>query len=152
MAGSGIAVPCNKRLKPLDELLGRVQRPGDFFVRGSIESPLPRLEIDGIGTISFPVPQQQAKALVKLCERAPYGRGRETLVDTRVRNVWQLAPSKLCLAGKAWPRTLDRILATVTQGLGCGSANVRAELYKLLVYDRGSFFKPHRDTEKADGM
>ena len=63
MAGSGIAVPCNKRLKPLDELLGRVQRPGDFFVRGSIESPLPRLEIDGIGTISFPVPQQQAKAL-----------------------------------------------------------------------------------------
>ena len=152
VADSGIAVPYNKRLKPLDELLARVRRPGDFFARGLIECPLPRLEIDDIGTVSFPVPQQQAKALVKLCERAPYGRGGETLVDTRVRKVWQLAPSKLRLAGKAWPRTLDRILATVTEGLGCGSAKVRAELYKLLVYDRGSFFKPHRDTEKADGM
>jgi hypothetical protein len=152
VADSKIAVPYNKRLKPLDEILARVRRPGDFFVRGLIESPLPRLEIDGIGTVSFPVPQQQAKALVKLCERAPYGRARETLVDTKVRKVWQLAPSKLRLAGKAWPRTLDRILATVTEGLGCGSAKVRAELYKLLVYDRGSFFKPHRDTEKADGM
>lgn len=152
MADSGIAVPYNKRLKRLDELLARVRRPGGFFVRGLIECPLPRLEIERLGTVSFPVPQQQAKALAKLCERAPYGRGRETLVDTRVRKVWQLAPSKLRLGGKAWPCTLDRILATVTEGLGCGSANVRAELYKLLVYDRGSFFKPHRDTEKADGM
>ena len=152
MAQSCIAVPYNEHLKPLGELVARVRRPGDFFVHGLIESPLPRLEIDGIGTISFPVPQQQAKTLIKLCERAPYGRGRETLVDTRVRNVWQLAPSNLHLAGKAWARTLDRILATVTEGLGCGSAKVRAELYKLLVYDRGSFFKRHRDTEKADGM
>lgn len=152
MAGGDITVPYNKHLKPLDELLASVRRPGDFFVRGLIECPLPRLEIDGIGTVSFPVPQQQAKALVNLCERAPYGRGRETLVDTRVRKVWQLAPSKLHLAGKAWPRTLNRILATVIKGLGCGSVKVRAELYKLLVYDRGSFFKPHRDTEKVDGM
>src|SRR5688572_20204273 len=152
VAQSCIAVPYNKHLKPLGELVARVRRPGDFFVHGLIESPLPRLEIDGIGTISFPVPQQQAKTLIKLCERAPYGRGRETLVDTRVRNVWQLAPSNLHLAGKAWARTLDRILATVTEGLGCGGAKIRAELYKLLVYDRGSFFKRHRDTEKADGM
>jgi len=152
VADSGITVPYNKRLKPLDEILAGVRRPGDFFVRGLIESPLPRLEIERLGTVSFPVPQEQAEALVKLCERAPYGRGDETLVDTGVRKVWQLAPSKLRLAGKAWPRTLDQILATVTNGLGCGSAKVRAELYKLLVYDRGAFFKPHRDTEKADGM
>ena len=152
MADSGIAVPYNERLKTLDDLLTRVRRPGDFFVRGLIECPLPRLDIEGIGTVSFPVPPQQAKGLVKLCERAPYGRGPETLVDTRVRKVWQLAPAKIRVAGKAWPRTLDGVLATVTEGLGCGSAKVRAELYKLLVYDRGSFFKPHRDTEKADGM
>ena len=152
VADSGIEVPYNQHLKPLDELLARVRRPGDFFVHGSIESPLPQLDIDGIGTVSFPVPPQQAKALVALCESAPYGRGQETLVDTRVRKVWQLAPSKLRLAGKAWLRTVDQILATVAEGLGCGSVKVRAELYKLLVYDRGSFFKPHRDTEKADGM
>ena len=37
-------------------------------------------------------------------------------------------------------------------GLGCDDAIVSAELYKLLVYDRGGFFLAHRDTEKADGM
>lgn len=152
MADSGIEVPYSQRLKPLDDILARVRRPGDFFVHGAIESPLPQLEIDGIGTVSFPVPSQQARALVALCERAPYGRGQDTIVDTDVRKVWQLAPAKLRLAGKSWPRTLDQVLAAVTEGLGCGDAKVRAELYKLLVYDRGSFFKPHRDTEKVDGM
>lgn len=29
---------------------------------------------------------------------------------------------------------------------------VRAELYKLLLYEQGSFFKPHKDSEKAPGM
>ena len=29
---------------------------------------------------------------------------------------------------------------------------MEAEFYKLLVYDEGSFFVSHRDTEKADGM
>lgn len=37
------------------------------------------------------------------------------------------------------------------QGLGV-AASVEAQLYKLLVYDTGSFFVPHRDTEKAPGM
>ena len=37
-------------------------------------------------------------------------------------------------------------------GLGCDDASVSAELYKLLVYDRGGFFLAHRDTEKIDGM
>jgi len=46
---------------------------------------------------------------------------------------------------------LDRIVAQVTEGLGV-SDPVRAEFYKLLVYEPGSFFVGHRDTEKAPGM
>ena len=42
-------------------------------------------------------------------------------------------------------------MARVAGGLGIGEP-VAAELYKLLVYDRGSFFVSHRDTEKAPGM
>ena len=29
---------------------------------------------------------------------------------------------------------------------------VRAELYKLLLYEEGAFFDRHRDSEKAEGM
>ena len=55
------------------------------------------------------------------------------------------------IQGKHWARTLESILARVAEGLGVDEP-VAAELYKLLVYDQGSFFLSHRDTEKAPGM
>ena len=42
-------------------------------------------------------------------------------------------------------------MARATAGLGV-TGPVVADLYKLLVYDPGSFFVNHRDTEKAAGM
>ncbi|MEX2496434.1 MAG: 2OG-Fe(II) oxygenase [Woeseia sp.] len=152
MDESWIEVPYNYDLKPLQDVLARIRRPGDFFVKGSLEAPMPRVEVDGVGVLSFPLPSAQARDVIARCERAPYGRGAETIVDTSVRKVWQLAPAKVAVGGKSWPRTFRQILATATEGLGCGGADVAAELYKLLLYDEGAFFKAHRDTEKADGM
>ena len=87
-----------------------------------------------------------------VAQRAPYGRGEETIVDTSIRNVWQIAPGKVKVGGKSWAANFENILSKVKAGLGCGDAIVSAELYKLLVYDRGGFFLSHRDTEKTDGM
>ena len=42
-------------------------------------------------------------------------------------------------------------MARVAEGLGV-SDPIEAEFYKLLVYDTGSFFIGHRDTEKSPGM
>jgi len=47
-----------------------------------------------------------------------------------------------------WARTLADIVARAAAGLGV-TGPVGAELYKLLVYDTGSFFVSHRDTEKG---
>jgi hypothetical protein len=69
-----------------------------------------------------------------------------------VRNVWQIAPGKVKVTGKSWATNFGDILSKVTAGLGCEDASVSAELYKLLVYERGGFFLPHRDTEKSAGM
>ena len=55
------------------------------------------------------------------------------------------------IQGKHWARTLESILARVAEDLGVDEP-VAAGLYKLLVYDQGSFFVSHRDTEKAPGM
>ncbi len=41
---------------------------------------------------------------------------------------------------------------TAADGLGCPRERLRADIYKLLVYEQGGFFLPHRDTEKTDGM
>ncbi len=147
-----IEVPYNHDLEALENVLAGVQRPGSFFVQGALNAPMPRVDVEGIGVLSFPVPEAQSRALVERCERAPYGRGTETVLDTSVRKVWQLSPSRFDIGGKPWPGVFAQILDTVANGLGCNGANVTAELYKLLVYDEGAFFKTHRDTEKADGM
>ncbi len=143
-----IEIEYNRKLKPLEAVLSGVKQPGDFFVCGAMEMPMPRVEVDGAGTLSFPVPDAQIAAIVRRAERAPYGRGEETIVDTSVRNVWQIAPGKVKIGGKSWAANFETILSKVKAGLGCDDAIVSAELYKLLVYDRGGFFLAHRDTEK----
>jgi len=147
-----IKVPYNRDLKALEDVLAAVRRPGDFFVRGSLETPMPRVEIDGVGVISFPILDSQIQDIIKHAERAPYGRGGETILDTSVRNTWQLAPVKVRIGGKSWGPSFQHILSTVTDGLGCTGTDISAEFYKLLVYEEGGFFLPHRDTEKTDGM
>jgi predicted 2-oxoglutarate/Fe(II)-dependent dioxygenase YbiX len=135
----------------LAKLLAAVDRPGDFYASGRAELPLPRIEVVGIGTIALPVLPAQAKALIEAASRAPYGRGAETVVDTNVRRTWQIDADRVHIGGKHWAETLAAIVARVAEGLGVGDA-VSAELYKLLIYDEGSFFVGHRDTEKAPGM
>ena len=135
----------------LAELLSEVSRPGDFFVSGRAELLLPRIEVDGVGPLALPLLPAQAKALIKVASRAPHGRGTETIVDTKVRRTWQIGADKVRIGGKHWTKTLAGIVERATEGLGV-SEPVTAELYKLLIYDKGSFFVSHRDTEKAPGM
>ncbi len=147
-----IEVEYNQELRPLEVLLSGVKQPGDFFVSGAMEMPMPRVEIERVGTLSFPVPDAQVAAVVRRAERAPYGKGEDTILDTSIRKVWQIAPGKVKIGGKSWAANFDNILSKVKTGLGCDDVNVTAELYKLLLYDRGGFFLAHRDTEKTPGM
>jgi hypothetical protein len=135
----------------LAEVLDAVQRPGDFYATGTAEVFAPGLVVEGVGPIALPLLPQQAAQLVAAAERAPYGRGEETLVDTEVRRVWQIDAARVAIRGRGWARSLEEIVARAAEGLGV-SEPVEAEFYKLLVYDEGSFFVSHRDTEKAPGM
>ncbi|MEO6785173.1 MAG: 2OG-Fe(II) oxygenase, partial [Chthoniobacteraceae bacterium] len=117
-----------------------------------MEIPMPKVEVEGVGVLSFPVPDAQIRQLVQQATRAPYGRGEATILDESVRKVWQLPPEKVRLGGKSWAGTFDGILKQVVAGLGCEGMAVGAELYKMLVYDAGGFFLAHRDTEKVGGM
>ena len=113
---------------------------------------MPVVEVEGAGTLSFPVPPFQIRDLLQAAERAPYGKGAETLVDASVRDCWQVDAERIRLGGKGWPDTLSSILDEVSAGLGCPSGRLEARLYKLLIYQTGGFFAEHRDTEKCDGM
>ena len=136
----------------LEALLKSVDRPGDYFAHGRSFHPMPRIAVDGVGVLSFPVPDAQIRALIGVAERAPYGRGPDTRVDTSVRDCRQIGATRMQVAGRAWPETFARILGAAGEGLGCPVERLDAHLYKLLIYEQGGFFAPHSDTEKADGM
>ena len=135
----------------LAAVMQAVQTPGDFYATGHCELHVPIIEVDAVGPIALPLLPAQAAQLVAAAERAPYGRGSETLIDAAVRRTWQIGADRVRIAGKHWPEMLAGVVERAASGLGAG-AGVVPELYKLLVYDQGSFFVSHRDTEKSAGM
>ena len=142
----------NDAQAPLEALLHSIDRPGDYCTQGRRFVPMPRVEVAGAGVLSFPVTPSQAQVLISAAERAPYGRGEQTLVDSSVRACWQIDAEQVTVTGGVWCDTLADIVARAATGLGCPPAHTEAHLYKLLVYEPGGFFAAHRDTEKVDGM
>ncbi len=133
-------------------ILNKLESPGTFSAHGTMQSLLPGLYINNIGEISLPLRPEQAEQIMAQCEQAPYGLKEETLVDTNVRNVWQLSPSAFRFQNPDWQEALKKICISIAQQLGLGDVKIECELYKLLLYGKGCFFLPHRDTEKMDNM
>ena len=134
----------------LAKALNRIQRAGSYYTMGAVEIFAPRLEVDGVGSIALPLLPVQAKQLIAVAEQAPYGKGPDTLVDTQVRNTWQIDAAQVQI-GRRWEQTVIDIVKCARTGLGV-TGSVVAEFYKMLVYEPGQFFLSHRDTEKAPGM
>jgi hypothetical protein len=138
-----------------DELLqelDKIDRPGAICVGDSVPPVLPGLTIEGVGPVGLPLTEVQAQTLIQYYRQASYGKGAETVVDTNVRRVWELEPKEFALANSAWPPFLDETVKTVQDGLGLADALLECHLYKLLLYEKGSFFVPHRDSEKLPRM
>ncbi len=133
------------------DCLRSVERPGDFCIGGTREIIMPAVDVDSVGRLAFPVLPAQVERLIAVAEEAPYGRGAETVFDRDVRRTWQIAPGRIRIGGRRWEQTLADLVVEVASGLGVNEP-VAADFYKLLIYDAGSFFVDHRDTEKAPGM
>ena len=134
------------------DALSQVDRPGEVCTWGDRPLTMPGLEVDGLGAVRLPLGTAQARKLIKLCRQAPYGKGTETVVDTNVRRVWELDPGQFQLTNPKWDDLVASILQDVQRALGLEDRKLAAHLYKLLVYEKGSFFLPHRDGEKLDRM
>jgi predicted 2-oxoglutarate/Fe(II)-dependent dioxygenase YbiX len=134
------------------DALNQVDRPGEVCTWGDRPLTMPGLEVNGLGAVRLPLGTAQARKLIKLARQAPYGKGTETVVDTDVRRVWELDPDQFQLTNPKWDDLVAAILQDVRQALGLGDRKLTAHLYKLLVYEKGSFFLPHRDGEKLDRM
>ncbi len=90
----------------LAKILSTIQRPGNFYTLGTIETFAPQVQVEGIGPIFLLV---QVKQLVAVAEQAPHIRGEGTLVNSDVRRTWQINADKVHLEGRYWPQTLESI-------------------------------------------
>ncbi|ETS75550.1 hypothetical protein PFICI_12494 [Pestalotiopsis fici W106-1] len=130
--------------------LDSIQTAGDFAACNNVSVfANPGLEINGT-SIPLPLVPRDADLLKAACRQAPFGRGEETVVDESVRKTWELDHTQFKLANPAWSEFLQHIAREATAKLGMLS--VRVEPYKLLLYEEGSFFRRHKDSEKVAGM
>ncbi|KAI1135202.1 hypothetical protein F5Y05DRAFT_395929 [Hypoxylon sp. FL0543] len=100
--------------------------------------------------IPLPLVPRDAETIRGACRQAPFGKGDETLVDTSVRKTWELDHSQFRCANPRWLPYVDILLREAAEKLGISMLKV--EPYKLMLYDEGSLFKRHKDSEKVPGM
>jgi hypothetical protein len=135
----------------LAKALGHATRSAKFCAVGSLPALDPGLDVEGLGAVKFPLKRATAKELVALCRAAPYGKGTATLVNKNVRNTFELDPQKFHLSD-AWNEAIVGAMKPIAAQLGLPAEQLEPRLYKLLVYEKGGFFLPHRDSEKHDRM
>ncbi|WQF83243.1 Putative prolyl 4-hydroxylase alpha subunit, Fe(2+) 2OG dioxygenase domain-containing protein [Colletotrichum destructivum] len=131
--------------------LDNIQTQGSFASFHALKHVDPELFIQDVGPIIMPLPVHQIRQMIGMAAQAPFGKGSETLVDTTVRNTWELDPKYFKLRSPRWGSDLQKICGVVAHDLGV-KLPVNAELYKLLLYEEGAMFKAHTDTEKCPGM
>ena len=101
-----------------------------------------------MGRIGLPLCRSQAVELKRYCEQAPYGRRQETIVDTSVRNAWQLDASRLTI-GPTIKKAVTLLVPQLANDRGCQGVTIKALPYKLVLYEEGGFFLPHRDMREC---
>jgi 2OG-Fe(II) oxygenase superfamily len=117
----------------------------------------PHVTIEGVGRLGFPI--LDVDKLIAVSTKAPFGRLDKTLFDETIRSAWQIDASKITITDKqeVWTTYFNDQVQHCCFHLGISkerfeTSNIEANLYKMLIYEKGGHFAPHRDTEKEVGM
>ncbi len=148
---SFMSAMADEKITEFLETLRHLRGAGAFCVAGRLPHAPPDIMLPDGEDLALPLTKAQAADIRTMAERAPYGMGTETRLDESVRRCWQIDASELPWISPEWRDGMDALAMAVAQDLGV-EGEVTADPYKLLLYDTGGFFLPHRDTEKQPGM
>jgi len=147
---SEVSVDGNLRGDLEDALQGDFDFKGSYHYAGTFPAaPNPCLNISGLGLVRLPLGPQDDQAIIHYSARVPVGRGERTLVDTNVRDTWDIEPVEVKFESPAWANFIRSTVVTmVCEALGVTLSSVlpRYELYKLLLYEPGSQIVPFSTT------
>ncbi len=128
-----------------------VDSPRLKIATGQLSVSDPGIQIEGLGEMPFPLKARHVKQIEPFTQQAPYGKGTQTVVDTSVRNTREIKPEAFRVSGE-FRQAVAAVLPDVAAKLGVPAEELRAEIYKLLIYEKGGRFDWHRDAEKRKGM
>ncbi|KAG9009076.1 hypothetical protein FRB90_008571 [Tulasnella sp. 427] len=125
-----------------------------YYNKTYTDAPNPVLRLKSLGRIGLPLSEREAKHIAANSRQAPFGMGERTLVDKEVRDTWEMPGAEVFFDNPNWNGFINQITNEVCARLGVNirASQPRVELYKLLLYETGSHFLAHRDSEKVDGM
>lgn len=101
--------------------------------------------------ISLPVGEDDLKWLCEQGVSSPFGKGFSTIHDREIRSSTEIEGHEVELLNPIWDDKIHELLTRVLREMGI-DVEVRPDLYKLLIYQKGDHFKLHQDTEKSQGM
>lgn len=137
-------------LKPIVTALRKIQERGSFCADTSMPHEALKVKIEEFGNLRFPLTARSVKKLITLANPAHFGWQDQTLLDTRIRNTWEIPRELISLT---WKIPLEPFLDQLKNDLGLPKNSIlEVSLHNLLIYEPGQFFKPHQDSEKLDGM
>lgn len=104
-------------------------------------APSPCIHVDGMGLVPLPLSPTDAQTLRAHAKQAPFGHGDQTVIDTAVRNTWEIPGDAVTFTNPAWGEFMVDTVAKVADALGVSYSSIlvpRCELHKLLLYETGS--------------
>lgn len=106
---------------------------------------LPGLFVEGLGHVDVPISPEVANRLLAYGIQAPFGKRDQTVIDSTIRLTKEIDNSKVRFENSAWNEFLTGVAASASSALGVFTDQIRAEFYKMLIYDKDCHFKAHRE-------
>ncbi|KAL0477233.1 2OG-Fe(II) oxygenase [Acrasis kona] len=140
----------------------------EYCISGVGEVVQPDLKVDGV-PIKIPLDSQTVSNLIKMSNVAYVGLGNETVIDTSIRQGYNINASRIAytptlpvygrgeevngINQNIWKALLHKkdrhniISNKIKESFHKGDISIKP--YKLLVYEKDQFFKLHRDTQRG---
>ncbi|KAG5352107.1 hypothetical protein C0989_003832 [Termitomyces sp. Mn162] len=94
----------------------------------------------------------QLEELAQACVPATFGRDQEDVLDESYRKAGKMDKSEFAVMFNVEKLGIDERVRKQLFDASDGDRVVKAELYKLNVYGKGSFFKSHKDTPRGGAL
>ena len=128
----------------LQEAFGAIQFKGTYGVTGRVFETykLPRINVKGIGRLSWPITEYQIKQLKNIMKKPQY----------RKRNMNKIVKPSYIDGNKIEiDNSFDHVKEIITNQLALDEYEIEITLYKLIIYEKGVGYDWKQESSKSNG-